>query len=76
MTGAASGIGLATVLSYLDSGAAGVVAVDIAEMPLQLRPHLDGGRLRFVRGDVGDEPTAIDFTRTAVPTPSAGSTCS
>jgi NAD(P)-dependent dehydrogenase (short-subunit alcohol dehydrogenase family) len=68
VTGAASGIGLATVLKYLEAGAAGVVAVDVAAAwPEALKRHPDaGGRLRWVRGDVGIEQTAAEFSRTAV----------
>ena len=68
VTGAASGIGLATVLKYLEAGATGVVAVDVAaELPETLARHPDhGGRLRYVRGDVGVERTAAEFARVAV----------
>ena len=70
VTGAASGIGLATVLKFLDADAAGVVAVDIAPaLPAQLALHPSASeRLRYVRGDVGVEPTAVEFTRVAVDT--------
>ena len=68
VTGAASGIGLATVLKYLEADAAGVVAVDVApELPEPLARHPESGsRLRYVRGDVGVEETAVEFTRAAV----------
>jgi NAD(P)-dependent dehydrogenase (short-subunit alcohol dehydrogenase family) len=68
VTGAASGIGLATVLKYLEADAAGVVAVDVApELPEPLARHAAGGdRLRYVRGDVGVEQTAVEFTRAAL----------
>ncbi len=67
VTGAASGIGLATVLRFLDSGIDGVVAVDVApEAPAQLRQHAGAARARYLRGDVTSEQTAIDFTRTAL----------
>ena len=66
VTGAASGIGLATVLKYLEAGAAGVVAVDIAESPPDPLRRQIGQRLRYVRGDVTVEQTAIEFTRTAM----------
>ncbi len=67
VTGAASGIGLAIVLKYLEAGAAGVVAVDVAaEPPAALREHLTGGRLRYLCGDVVAEATAEAFTRTAL----------
>ena len=67
VTGAASGIGLATVLKFLDAGAAGVVAVDLSpEWPTALADHPDaGGRLRLVAGDVTAEATAEAFTRAA-----------
>src|SRR3954454_7126026 len=66
VTGAASGIGLATVLKYLEAGAAGVIAVDVAELPDALSPHVAGGRVRQVRGDVGQESTAASFARAAI----------
>jgi NAD(P)-dependent dehydrogenase (short-subunit alcohol dehydrogenase family) len=66
VTGAASGIGLATVLNYLEARVAGVVAVDLAALPPALAGHVDRGQVRFVRGDVGDEATAVAFTRVAV----------
>jgi dihydroanticapsin dehydrogenase len=67
ITGAASGIGLAAVARYLDSGIDGVVTVDIVpELPSSLARRADASRLRYVRGDVGKEQTAIDFTQTAI----------
>lgn len=67
ITGAASGIGLATVLSYLESGIEGVVGVDLApEAPTALSTHPHRSRFRYVRGDVAKEQTAIDFVRTAM----------
>src|SRR5258708_1000665 len=67
VTGAASGIGLAVTLKYLDAGADGVVAVDmIPEPPLALSRHADMSRLKYVRGDVAIEQTAREFTRTAL----------
>ena len=70
VTGAASGIGLATVLKYLEAEAAGVVAVDVAaELPEPLARHRElGSRLQYVRGDVGVEGTAVEFTQAAVQT--------
>ncbi len=66
VTGAASGIGLATVLQFLESGAAGVVAVDRAAEPSEaLRPHITD-RLRYVGGDVATDETARRFTREAM----------
>lgn len=66
VTGAASGIGLAIVLKFLDAGAAGVVAVDVSEPPEALRCLADTSRLKFIRGDVGIEQTARKFTQTAL----------
>lgn len=67
VTGAASGIGLATVKGYLDSQIEGIVAVDMAaEPPAALTSDPRASRLRYVRGDVGLEQTAIDFTQTAM----------
>lgn len=67
ITGAASGIGLATVRSYLESGIKGVVAVDVAgQMPPPSSPSDASARLRYVRGDVGIEQTAIEFTQAAI----------
>jgi NAD(P)-dependent dehydrogenase (short-subunit alcohol dehydrogenase family) len=67
VTGAASGIGLATVLQFLDAGIEGVVAVDIArEAPARLTQHAGAARIRYLCGDVTSEQTAIEFTRTAL----------
>jgi len=67
VTGAASGIGLATVLAYLESGIAGVVGVDVAATPpAELGRYLGTPRLRYVAGDVGREETVVEFTRAAV----------
>src|SRR5882672_10848187 len=72
VTGAASGIGLATVLQFLEAGAQGVVAVDIAQDPPEaLRQHLQtplkgASRLRYIPGDVSQEPTAKEFARIAM----------
>ncbi|HZK81649.1 MAG TPA: SDR family oxidoreductase [Humisphaera sp.] len=69
VTGAASGIGLAIVAAYLDAGADGVVAVDIAaELPAVLSVRADVSRLQYIRGDVGVEQTSIAFTRAALET--------
>jgi NAD(P)-dependent dehydrogenase (short-subunit alcohol dehydrogenase family) len=62
VTGAASGIGRAIVKSYLDAGAR-VVAVDMAS---ELPSYAGVPRLKYIRGDVGIEQTAIDFTRAAL----------
>jgi NAD(P)-dependent dehydrogenase (short-subunit alcohol dehydrogenase family) len=67
VTGAGSGIGLAVGRAFLEAGAKGVVAVDIAaELPEALTGAAADRRLRYVRGDVGVEQTAIDFTRAAI----------
>jgi NAD(P)-dependent dehydrogenase (short-subunit alcohol dehydrogenase family) len=69
VTGAASGIGLATALEFLASEAAGVVAVDRAPEPppaLQARLSTEPERVRYVCGDVGQETTAAEYTRTAL----------
>jgi NAD(P)-dependent dehydrogenase (short-subunit alcohol dehydrogenase family) len=66
ITGAASGIGLATALKFLEADARGVVAVDIGQPPAELAKASSDGRLRFVRGDIGVEGTAEEFTRAAL----------
>lgn len=68
VTGAASGIGLATTLEFLDSDIAGVIAVDIAEQcPAELqREGEDTGRVVYVRGDVAKQETAKQFTEIAM----------
>jgi len=63
VTGAASGIGLATVREFLESGARGVVGVDVAERPKKLEKE---ERLRWVKGDVSLEKTAEEYARVAV----------
>jgi NAD(P)-dependent dehydrogenase (short-subunit alcohol dehydrogenase family) len=69
VTGAASGIGLATVLKFIEAGAHGVVAVDLAhEPPPSLGELTATGRLRYLQGDVSIEDTARRFTRIAVET--------
>ncbi len=67
VTGAASGIGLATVIKFLEAGADGVIAVDLAPEPAELVTRAqEDGRLKYVRGDVATEQTAREFTRVAV----------
>ena len=69
VTGASSGIGLATTLAYLECGAAGVVAVfRRAELPPELEEadRRYPGKLLIVRGDVADEQASIDFTKAAL----------
>lgn len=64
VTGAFSGIGLATVLAYLEAGAK-VVAVDrAAQVPTRLVEKA-GERLAIVQGDVAQEATAVEYTRVA-----------
>ena len=63
VTGAASGIGLATVRQFLESGAKGVVGVDVAER----RGELGGAeRLKWIMGDVSLEETSKEYARVAV----------
>src|SRR3954447_13809580 len=67
VTGAASGIGLATVLKFLEAEAAGVVAVDrAAEPPEALSGGISAGRVRYVRDDVALERTAIESVSAAM----------
>jgi dihydroanticapsin dehydrogenase len=69
VTGASSGIGLAITKTYLDCGARGVVAVfRRQEIPLELEDLQERypGRIVIVHGDVGEESTALEFTRAAV----------
>jgi NAD(P)-dependent dehydrogenase (short-subunit alcohol dehydrogenase family) len=69
VTGASSGIGLAITKTYLECDAKGVVAVfrrrDIPKELNDLQARYPG-RLQVVQGDVGEEKTSIEFTRTAV----------
>lgn len=65
VTGAASGIGAAVVRLFVEAGAR-VVAVDVKPDLPQAFPSLDPGRLRVVVGDVRDEATAAEYTRTAL----------
>ena len=61
------GIGLAIVRHYLDADIAGVVAVDLAPgLPETLTRKADPSRLKYLRGDVGIEQTAGEFTRIAL----------
>ncbi|HEY8750453.1 MAG TPA: glucose 1-dehydrogenase [Tepidisphaeraceae bacterium] len=67
VTGAASGIGLATALKFLEAQAAGVVAVDIAQTaPDALARAVASGRLIYVAGDVREGDTAERYTRAAM----------
>src|ERR1700722_8977603 len=66
VTGASSGIGLAITRTFLDCGAAGIIAVfrrkEIPEELLQAQ-RLHPRRLHIVHGDVAEEKKAIEFTR-------------
>lgn len=69
VTGASSGIGLAITRTYLECGAMGVVGVFRRQgIPKELdevqKQH--EGQLVIVQGDVGEEKTSIEFTKTAV----------
>lgn len=69
VTGAASGIGLAITRQYLECGITGLVAVDrVADVPDELLrcQQRYGSKLVLVRGDVSQENTASEFTRTAM----------
>jgi NAD(P)-dependent dehydrogenase (short-subunit alcohol dehydrogenase family) len=67
LTGAASGVGLATSLQFLASGLTNLIAVDIAPAPPDLQGHINArpGNVLYVRGDVGDEETARRYTALA-----------
>lgn len=68
VTGAASGVGLATVQQYVASGIAQLIAVDVAAPPVALQRLLDEHpqQVAFVQGDVGDEDTARRYTALAM----------
>lgn len=69
LTGAASGIGLATAKQFLQSGIVGLVGVDVAE---ENSPQVQSllqeypGRYVYLRGDVRLEETASQFTSLAI----------
>jgi NAD(P)-dependent dehydrogenase (short-subunit alcohol dehydrogenase family) len=68
ITGAASGIGLATALQFLDSGVTNLIAVDIAPAPpdeLRARMETNRDRLVYLPGDVAVEETSKRFTALA-----------
>jgi NAD(P)-dependent dehydrogenase (short-subunit alcohol dehydrogenase family) len=69
VTGASSGIGLATVRQFLECEAKGVVGVFRAgdsEAALQKEQAHFGHRLQLLAGDVAQEATAIEATRLAL----------
>lgn len=67
VTGAASGIGLATVQKFIEADAQGVVAVDLAPgQPPSFEGPAATGRLRYLQGDVSVDETARRFTRLAL----------
>src|SRR5437879_5133563 len=68
VTGAASGVGLATSLQFVASGLTNLVAVDRAPAPPDLQRLLDErpGSAAFVRGDVGVEDTARRYAALAL----------
>jgi NAD(P)-dependent dehydrogenase (short-subunit alcohol dehydrogenase family) len=69
ITGASSGIGLATVPVFLEADAKGVIGVSLpSDSPLELTRHKTqyGEHLHLVMGDVGQESTAKEFTETAL----------
>jgi NAD(P)-dependent dehydrogenase (short-subunit alcohol dehydrogenase family) len=67
LTGAASGIGLATTLRFLEAEAAGVVAVDLAQKPPEaFAGAISSGRLVYIAGDVGIGDAAERYTRAAI----------
>ena len=68
VTGASSGIGLAITQAYLECGASVVAVFRRAEVPGELEAAMQEypNKLVIVRGDVAEEQTAIDFTKTAV----------
>jgi NAD(P)-dependent dehydrogenase (short-subunit alcohol dehydrogenase family) len=68
VTGASSGIGLAITQTYFDCGISGLVAVyRRGETPAELVECKKrfGDKLQIVHGDVGEESTAIEFTKVA-----------
>jgi NAD(P)-dependent dehydrogenase (short-subunit alcohol dehydrogenase family) len=67
VTGAASGIGLATVLEFLESAVKGIVAVDIAaKPPEEFAAAIRSGKVVYLAGDVGKGETAERFAKAAV----------
>jgi NAD(P)-dependent dehydrogenase (short-subunit alcohol dehydrogenase family) len=72
VTGAASGIGLATVNALRRDAAASVIGVDIAARPEALR---DDAGVAWVSGDVSDQDTWAQVLDTAGDAPDALVTC-
>ncbi|MCU0711055.1 MAG: SDR family oxidoreductase [Pirellula sp.] len=69
LTGAASGVGLATTLCLLESGITGIVAVDLAaKAPVEFSPFMEGPkpRLVYVQGDVASDETVSRFVSAAL----------
>jgi NAD(P)-dependent dehydrogenase (short-subunit alcohol dehydrogenase family) len=69
VTGAFSGIGLAITRQFLECGVAGLIAVDRqSAVPDELRKYQQkfDSKLVLVHGDVGEETTAAQFTRSAM----------
>ena len=69
ITGAFSGIGLAVTRTYLECGAAGIIAVDRSvRIPdaLEELQNLYPEKLHVLHGDVADERTAIAYTEAAL----------
>lgn len=68
LTGAASGVGLATALQFVASGLTNLIAVDRAAAPSSLQKLLDERpeSILYVRGDVGSDDTAHRYTALAL----------
>jgi NAD(P)-dependent dehydrogenase (short-subunit alcohol dehydrogenase family) len=68
LTGASSGVGLATALQFVESGLTNLVAVDKDRPPPELQRLLDAepNRLLFVQGSVAEEDTARRFATLAL----------
>lgn len=69
VTGAASGVGLATVEQYLNSHVTGLIAVDLAAEPASKLAELINahpGRVHYVGGDVCLEETSQRFVASAL----------
>jgi NAD(P)-dependent dehydrogenase (short-subunit alcohol dehydrogenase family) len=68
LTGAASGVGLATAAQFVASGLTNLIAVDVAAAPPALQKLLDERpeNVLYVRGDVGVEDTARRYATLAL----------